>query len=376
MKYKSILILLSICCLVITTISSSSISSSCPCSDNSLCEPVSVGERQEFMGYSVNGTNFENYDFSTLTTIASFYGNISSDLMCLAHSKNVRVVYGTTYPVEQLGNMEYQQQWIQQQVNLVQSTFADGLNFDVETPMYKNQSDLSALYTGLVAETYAVFKNLNPNYQITVDVAWSPNCIDGRCYDYVGLSQASDYLIVMDYDMQSQVITDNCVADANSPPTGVFQGMQAFLDLGIDSNKLAMGLPWYGYNYPCIGASASLNNPVCQLKLVPFRGVNCSDAAGTQLTYQTIMDMIQDPTVKKTTIQWDTKNNSPFFNFIASDGSVHQMRYDNPSSLQYKIQIAKYFNLRGVAVWNIDQLGPLNQNQYSLMWDSLDSFFS
>ena len=65
--------------------------------------------------------------------------------------------------------------------------------------------------------------------QVTVDVAWSPNCIDGRCYDYagiplsllsypqklffsfslpyptLGLANASDFVFVMDYDMRSQI---------------------------------------------------------------------------------------------------------------------------------------------------------------------------
>ncbi|KAF2071755.1 hypothetical protein CYY_006921, partial [Polysphondylium violaceum] len=352
--------------------------SSCPCSDSSLCNPVSVGERQEFMGYSVNGgpEYYNNYDYSTLTSIASFYGPVSSDLVCMAHAKNVRIVYAAYYPIVQLGNMTYQQEWIQSKVELVQSTYADGLNFDVEDPIWKNMSEIAALYTSLVAETTYVFKKLNPNYQITVDIGWR-DCDDGRCYDYVGLSQASDYMIVMDYDMQSQIITNDCVAGANSPPSWIIQGMHNFTgSLGIPVNKLLMGLPWYGYSYQCIGSTASINNTVCHLKLDPYLGVNCSDAVGSEIDYGKIMNIIANNTIEKSTPQWDSVNYSPFFNFRADDGTIHQMRYDNPASLSKKVQIAKDLKLRGVAVWNIDELDYQNNpTQSSAMWSSLNGFF-
>jgi len=356
---------------------SSSTSTSCPCSDSNFCNPVSVGERQEFMGYSVNGAAeyYNNYDYSRLTSIASFYGPVSSELMCIAHSRNIRIVYSAYYPIDQLANMTYQEEWIQSKVELVQSTYADGLNFDVEDPIWHNMSDIAALYTGLVAQTTYVFKKLNPNYQITVDIGWR-DCDDGRCYDYVGLSEASDYMIVMDYDMQSQIITNDCVAGANSPPSWIVQGMNNFTGtLGIPSNKLLMGLPFYGYNYQCIGVDANLNNTVCHLKLDPYLGVNCSDAVGNEVAYGDIMNMIYNSTTKISPIQWDSINYSPFFNFIAQDGSIHQMRYDNPDSLSKKVQIAKQLNLRGVAVWNIDELDYNIPTFSSEMWNSLNSFF-
>lgn len=54
-------------------------------------------------------------------------------------------------------------------------------------------------------------------FQVSFDVAWSPDCIDGRCYDAEALSKVVDFLVVMAYDEQSQIKTGNCVAKANSP---------------------------------------------------------------------------------------------------------------------------------------------------------------
>ena len=52
---------------------------------------------------------------------------------------------------------------------------------------------------------------------MSFDVAWSPDCIDGRCYDALALSKVVDFLVVMAYDEQSQIKTGECIAKANSP---------------------------------------------------------------------------------------------------------------------------------------------------------------
>lgn len=113
--------------------------------------------------------------------------------------------------------------------------------------------------------------------QVTFDVAWSPNCIDGRCYDSFGLSQYTDFLVIMSYDLRSQIFGP-CIASANSPVPLVKEGIDNFTKLGISQDKLVLGLPWYGYDYTCINPT---NETVCPIQHIPFRGVNCSDAAGS-----------------------------------------------------------------------------------------------
>lgn len=52
--------------------------------------------------------------------------------------------------------------------------------------------------------------------QVSFDVAWSPKCIDKRCYDYLTIADSCDLLFVMSYDEQSQIWGD-CIAMANAP---------------------------------------------------------------------------------------------------------------------------------------------------------------
>jgi len=53
-------------------------------------------------------------------------------------------------------------------------------------------------------------------FQLTIDVAWSPACIDKRCFDYISLADIADFIFIMAYDERSQVFGP-CVAWANSP---------------------------------------------------------------------------------------------------------------------------------------------------------------
>ncbi|KAN0022837.1 hypothetical protein ACTFIU_005578 [Dictyostelium citrinum] len=350
-------------------------SKECPCANIELCKPLEIGERREFIGFSVNSTHYPYYNWDYLTTIGIFYDEeIEDKLLCMAKTFGVRLVYSAFYPVDQLSNQTHMDQWINEKLELVQTTFTDGLNFDVEDPI--TDPIVAKQYTQLVAATNKAFKSVNPYYQISVDVAWdASNCIDERCYDYVGLSKASDFLVVMDYDMQSRVYTKTCFASANSPPSLVLAGMLNFTKLGIDESSLVMALPWYGYNYPCIGDNYTLQTFECIIPPSNYLGCNCSDASGTEINYSIIMNMLNNTEIQNGGVQWDSELESPYFNFIdLFTGTQHQMWFDNPDSLTIKVSIARTMNLRGVGVWNIDQLWD-DPSLSSGMWDALNSFF-
>lgn len=63
-----------------------------------------------------------------------------------------------------------------------------------------------------------------PDLKVSFDVAWSPNCIDKRCYDYATIAESCDLLFVMSYDEQSQIMGD-CIAMANAPLTQTLNGL-------------------------------------------------------------------------------------------------------------------------------------------------------
>lgn len=72
--------------------------------------------------------------------------------------------------------------------------------------------------------------------QVSFDVAWSPKCIDKRCYDYVTIAQSCDLVFVMSYDEQSQIAGD-CIAMANAPLSQTLDGSSSIFMFGETTEK-------------------------------------------------------------------------------------------------------------------------------------------
>ena len=161
-----------------------------------------------------------------------------------------------------------------------------------------------------------------------------------------------------------------CIS-SDSSPLHLFPGIGEYLALGIRPEKLVLGLPWYGYDYPCL----KLNGNICSCSVkcvqrVLFRGVNCNDAADRQIAYADIQDLVVS---RETKPQWDDDSVSYFFNYEDSVGGKHQVWFDDVDSLKQKYEFAS--NLNGVAIWNSDLLDYSDidraKQETKAMWDAL-----
>lgn len=323
----------------------------CPCETKEQCLPVSSFPSKEVLGFMVSPDNYHKYDWTKLTTLAVFTEMTSqqlADLVCFAHSHNVRVVLHADYPAANLSDSNKRSNWVTGLLDQVQQGFLDGINIDFEQPIKKDSADVD-YFTQLVKEAYTRFKSANSNYQVTLDVAWSPDGIDNRWYDYEALATCTDFLVIMAYDERSQIWTGPCIAGANSPYPGTIAGVKAYQQLSIPADKLVLGLPWYGYNYPCISLT---QDRVCTIKRVPYQGAPCSDAAGTEKPFYEILLLLADSTSGRL---FDVETASLYFMYN-KNGSDFQVWYDDPLSLSLKYEYAKSEKLKGLAFWNVDSL--------------------
>jgi len=265
------------------------------------------------------------------------------------------------------------------------ANFTDGVNVDFEGEVPAGSQERTLL-NKLMADLTTMFHQRIPGSQITFDVAWSPNCIDNRCYDHKTLADNSDFLFVMDYDMRSQ-IWGECTASANSPIDLVHAGMINFTRENIPASKLILGVPWYGYDYECLN---NKSDP-CYIKPVPFRGCPCSDAAGREIELKTVMTRLATALDGR---HWDDQLKSPYFTYRSgqfnlrqehtpkADGTwpfpVHQVWYDDPESLGYKYRLAKGMGLRGIGMFMADfpdYFGDEAARKLAKeMWDAMKQF--
>ena len=344
--------------------------SACPCSDPNLCKPLNVGPRKEIVGFVTAKDNWKMYNYTYLTTLAIFT-ELDPQLVCYAHQKNVRVVLAAKFDLTKLDDFDYRDHWISAKIDVVKGAFLDGINIDVEDPITSINSLTDQLFMVFLDEIATAFHREIPGSSVSADVAWSPHCIDGRCYDHLSMANYMDFLVVMSYDERSQ-IHGPCVASANSALPQTASGIREYVKLGIHPWKLVLGQPWYGYDYPCISLDT---DGTCHIHKVPFHGVNCSEGAATALTYYDILKLMNSSGAKR---KWDDTLKAPYFTYTDSNKTNHQVWYDDPESLKYKYSYAHLMGMRGLAFWNIDQLDYSNANSNAInqpVWSTIDHYF-
>ncbi|XP_063604332.1 di-N-acetylchitobiase-like isoform X1 [Penaeus indicus] len=324
----------------------------CPCSQDLLCMPLAQAKEKspsaphvrEYVRKSAKKEVFafvlkcdssvwSKFDWTKLTTIA-IAGFYDPHLVCFAHQHGVKVVKLGNFPTSKLPNATARANWVDMQASDTALKFLDGINIDYEDAIEPNTPEQKGL-TSLVRETASVFHSVLPGSQVSFDVAWSAEGIDGRFYEYKAIANYSDLIFIMAYDEQSQILDGPCTARPNSGIYKTAQGIESYISLGIPPQKMILGVPWYGYNYPCINLD---KNGTCFIKEVPFRGVNCSDAAGKEYPYSYMINTME---ANHAQYHWDKNSLSPWFNVKdISTGQMHQMRYDDERSLAYKYAAA------------------------------------
>ncbi|KAJ8277802.1 hypothetical protein GJAV_G00080240 [Gymnothorax javanicus] len=352
-----------LCFMFFTLISSEA---QCPCETKELCKPITHENDFEVYVFDVARGAWKYYDWSMVTTVAAF-GKYDPELMCHAHSKGARVVLKGDVLLTEVLDPANRTTWIAGKVDLAKKQFMDGINIDIEQEVAEFSPEYYAL-TALVKESTEAFHREIPGSQVSFDVAWSPRCIDRRCYDYAVIAESCDLVFVMSYDEQSQIWGD-CIAMANAPVNQTLTAYDEYLMMKINPRKLVMGVPWYGYDYPCVNFS---KDGVCTISKVPFRGAPCSDAAGRQVPYSTIMKQINSSMSGR---MWDEVQAAAYYNYKNKEGQVHQVWYDDPVSISLKAAYVNARGLRGIGMWNGNLLdyskNPVAQQQTKEMWNAL-----
>ena len=344
----------------------------CPCDDKSLCKAVTTIHEKEVFGFTAerrNTSNWKNLDMNQVTTVA-WYND--PNMMCTSHSKDVRLIAGAPrVNLTLLGTNETAlNEYVDNIVIMVKGLFIDGVTFDHEDPMPPG-SPLAGYYVKVVQQTTTTLHKEVPGSQVSVCVAWSPFGIDGRWYDNKGLADASDLLYMMVYDTRSQIF-EQCIAAPNAALPLAEQAIKNYLSLGISPRKLILGLPWYGYDYPCVSGTSE-DAVFCNIPFVPFRGVNCSDAAGGEIGFASVMNVLKNSTTGR---RFSKDLSTAYFNYNRH-GVVRQLWFDDAISLKPKYELCNTYNLRGTGPYtysDLDYSTPEARDQAQSMWDALKVF--
>ncbi len=338
----------------------------------------------------------DNVDFNTLTTLAYFgvpvnpdgtfdednvgfktlQSDVAKKVFNRAHNYGARVVLTLTQmdsdSIEALmDDKNAQDKAIENTVNLVAKNNLDGVNIDFEYvgdpgPAYRNK------FTDFVANMTKRVHSAIPDSRVTVSV-YAASVRDPKIYDIASVSKVSDQIFMMAYDFatsaSSQVIP-------TAPLYGYKEGkywydvstaVEDFLKL-MPAQKLILGMPWYGYNYPVSKPAVKAAKYQGYSYYYWYRGrryIGYSAApASSAITYSTATTEVAS---EKT--GWDDTGKVGWIAWQA-DGVWRMAFLDDAKSLKIKYEFAKDKSLGGVGIWALGFDSGTND-----MWSLLSAEF-
>ena len=306
--------------------------------------------------------SYTNIDYSLITEINYFsaelneFGNITNDhnwdninFINYAQDRGVKVkLCATLFNPNDLeillSSSINRTNAIYNLVNKVLLRNADGIDIDFEL-VPSSQRDNLVLFMEQLSDVFHQFLDDPIITMATPAIDWS------NAWDYNALAVICDGLFIMGYNY---FYSGSDTAGPVSPLGGYFYDIDFTVNdylskTNFQTNKLILGLPYYGYDWPVssglIFSSATGN--------------------GAAKTYSQCEVQSQD-----NTINWNSLSSAVWFSYNDTN-NWRQVWYDDSLSLSIKYNYAKSRELSGVGIW---ALGYDNNNPK--MWGSIKDQFT
>lgn len=212
---------------------------------------------------------------------------------------------------------------------------ADGVFIDFEDIRSTNsitQESNNILMGNFMRTLYDTLKNASPGYHISFAVQNSVNSV----YRNATLSQYTDAMFLMGYDYHWLNDTSTgAVSPFNEATQQDVVDSVKMLEKYYPSNKIILGLPFHGYDWPSSSGEPDAN----------------TTGAGTAV-------YMKNATVNAKTYGriWDSGSHTPWYKY-QSNGVWHQAWYDDDESLGLKLDYANSENLGGTGFWALGYEG-------------------
>lgn len=220
-------------------------------------------------------------------------------------------------------------------VALLSQSAIDGLNIDIE---YVDDFTVSqqAYVTNGLQELSMLLRSRFPKLHLSIAVL-SDAVAANRLTDIRALAPYFDHFIVMTYDFHHRSSMRSgpnspMYSGQNSGANDIMSTLKGYTDF-VSPSKLLLGIPFYGYEW-------SVTDQAPQSFTLPHTGKTD--------TYERIQQLIA---TKKTSRQWDPVSLTPFIVYLDDNLARHQVYYEDPQSIAYKLQIVQQAHLGGIAIW-------------------------
>ncbi|NVO01323.1 MAG: T9SS type A sorting domain-containing protein [Bacteroidetes bacterium] len=312
------------------------------------------------------GTTYYNYDWSLLTDLSYFdydvdpaTGNASSTngwatakVVDSAQAHGVRVNLAVCLFASHatfLQNPTAVQTLITNLITLVQSRNADGVNIDFEGVPSAQKANFTSFMISLCNQ----FHSQIPGSQISVDlpsVEWSDT------YDVVAMEPSVDLFIIMGYDYY---YSGSAQAGPTDPLYNLTTGynychtksVNYYLNKGVPNNKLILGLPYYGREWPTVSNTVPSN----------------VSATGVSRTYKYVRDNASGNYSNKL---WNNTSFTPYYAF-QTGAQWNQCFADDGFSMGKRFELVNQRNIGGIGIWALGY-----DDGYVELWNQIKDKFT
>lgn len=292
-------------------------------------------------------------------------GNDMKDLIRRANEEKTNIVLTIKLfentPIEQfLACGRCRDKTIAETVKEIKEKGAQGVNVDFEyfgTP----PQDTVIKYAQFMKDLTDVVHKEIPGSKVSMAV-YATSAREERIHNVALVGNFVDYVFIMGYDFFRPASTN---AGPVAPLTGVEKygfDMKTSVDdflSKIPAEKIVMGVPYYGYDWPVEGQGANA-------KVLEFNDNN----GGISVLYYDQVPQMEN--ANKVTLSWDTKAEVPYYSYYDMDKKVwREVYYENERSLREKYDFIRSKKIRGVGIWALGFDGERPE-----LWDLLEEKFT
>jgi len=310
-----------------------------------------------------SATAYQSYNYDVLTHLSYFsyetdtltggYKTINgwdqTPVIEWAHQRGVKVMltvtnFGTTSNNALLKDTLRQNFMIQTLISLLKSRNGDGVNFDLELVSLAHRANMVSFIGRAVKKIKAELPDAEIS-MATPAVDWSGS------WDLPALAGLCNYLIVMGYDYYySGSTTAGPVAPLEGESYNITKTIDTYLKAGVPPNKLMLGTPWFGYNWPVVSSARKAT----------------ASGKGVSLTFMAAADLAA--AYGKT---FDETTKVPWLSYKDASNIYHQAWFDDATSYGYKYELVNARNLAGIGIWALSY-----EKGDAAIWNGIQAAFS
>lgn len=212
-----------------------------------------------------------------------------------------------------------------------------GINIDFE-PLGDTPPSLRDNFTLFIKDLRS---QLSINHQSLSISVYASAAVRPRIWDLAALSQHTDYFVIMTYDYTTP-------GSSSAGPTAPLRGSGEFFEHDVvkniaeltkivDSRKLLLGIPFYGYEWDTLDES----------KYSPV------ESRGSVASLERIQKMLDEQTLS---LLWDRNTLTPY-GVSTQSGRTSQIYFENETSIRLKLDFVKSTGLGGIAIWALGYEG-------------------